>query len=82
MGLDPPGPPVAAQRLRLWITLFALKLAPAADAGRANPEPLACLAVRQTACDSGKHPNPKIHRQSFRHVCRPPPGRKSESDFN
>ena len=80
MRFDPPGSPVAAQRLRLRIALFTPKLARAADAGRAHAEPLAGLAMRQAARDGGKDTHPKIDRQRSRHACRTPSGRQSQSD--
>ena len=80
MRLDPARTAVAAKCPGPGIALFALTLAPAADARSAYTKTLARLAMRQSSGDCRKNTNPKINRQSFRHVCRLPSGRQYESD--
>lgn len=54
MGLDPTRSAISAQGLGARHTLFALQLAPAADAGGADAEALASLAMA-----TGPPPSPK-----------------------
>lgn len=77
-----PGATIAAQRLRARRSLFALTPAPAADAGRAHTEAVSGLPMAGTRRHRPKNPNPQIDRESLRHICRPPPGRQSESASN
>ena len=79
MRLDPIRTSVAAKPPGKSIALFALPLAPAADAGRTHAKTLGSLAMRRTRRDCAQNTNSKIHRQRSRHVCRPPSGRQSES---
>ena len=64
--------PVTAKSTRPHITQLSFPLAPAADTGRADPEPFAGLAMRQARRNRRQNTHAKIHRQSFRHDCRPP----------
>lgn len=56
--------PVTAERTGPRIALFALKLAPEADARRPGGS--------STRRDRRQNTAPKIDRESLRHACRPP----------
>ncbi len=71
--------PVAAQRLRARSPLFAFPRPPTAHAGRTHPEAPRSLAVTGTRRNRRQNPDPKVDRQGFRHIRRPPSGRQSES---
>ena len=60
MRLDPAGASVAAERLRLCVTLLAFTRPPAADAGSAHPKPFTSLTMAQTTRHGSKNTNPKI----------------------
>jgi len=72
MSFDAPRPPVAAQRLWPSVALLALSRPPAAHTGGANAKSFGSLAMGRPRMNRRQNPNPKIKRESFRHVCRPP----------
>src|SRR5262245_31803560 len=73
MGFDVLRAPVATQRLRSRITLFALPRPPAAHTCRTHLEPFTDSAMPQTTGNSCQNTSAKSKRQGFRQVCPPPP---------
>ena len=70
MGIDPGRAPISTQGARPGVTLFALTLAPATDAGCAHLETLSRCPMRQALGNRRKHTHTQIHRQSLRHIRR------------
>ena len=69
---DAAGAAVTTQGLRARLTFFPFPLPPAADARRADPEALACFAMRCASLHGGDDTCPEIERQRLRHAYRPP----------
>ena len=62
MGLDPIRTPVTTKRLGARVTLIALTLPPAADAGGTHTKTIGSLAMCRAGSHGSKNTNAKINR--------------------
>ena len=82
MGLNLMGSTVTTQRAGPNIALTLMKLTSSAHARRAYSKTAGRLPVRSSLRNRAKDTFTKINRQGFRHLCRPPIGRKLESELH